>query len=259
MRLGMHMRDLWGHKVGLAIALVVAMLATTRVLYEVSLVPPRIERDSLTIASASTHVIVDTPRSTIIDLRQSTYDLTELTNRALLAGNVMASPAVLGYISKHSGVPTGAIRVSAPLTPEQPRAIADITHQPKTSDILKSPDEYRLSVRANPTVPVLDIYSEAPEEDAARRLADASVTGLREYLHDLAVDNATPKEDQVRLTQLGRASGGTVNSGAGIKVGFLVFVFVFAFACAVVLFVARVRRGWSVSGGIDRRPIGHPG
>lgn len=255
----MHIRELWGHKAGLAIALIVAVLATTRLLYGISLFPPKLEKDSLSIASASTHVLVDTPRSTVVDLRENTYDFTELTNRALLAGNVMASPAVVDYISRHSGVPASAILISAPLTSEQPRAIADITHQPKTSDILKSPDEYRLSVRANPTVPVLDVYSEAPDEASAKKLADASVEGLKDYLHDLAVAHDTPRADQVQLTQLGKASGGSVNSGATIHVAVLVFVFVFTISCAIVLFVARVRRGWTISGGLDGHSVSGAG
>lgn len=252
------MRELWGHKVGLAIALALALLAMTRLLYDVSLFPPRLERDSLSIASASTHVLVDTPRSTVIDLRENTYDFTELTNRALLAGNVMASPAVVEYISRHSGVPANEIRISAPLTPEQPRAIADISHQPKTSDILRSPDEYRLSVRANPTVPVLDIYSEAPDAATAQKLADASIQGLKDYLNAIALKHKTPREDQVRLTQLGGATGGAVNSGATIQMAILVFLLVFAIACGVVLFVARVRRGWSMPPNSDGHPIGDP-
>ena len=243
------MRELWGQKVGLAIAFAVALLAATRVLYGISILPPRLEHNSQGLASASTQMIVDTPRSSVIDLREDTYSFTGLTNRALLLGNVMASLPVREYIARRAGVPAAAIRVSAPLTPEQPRVIADGAHQPKTSDILRSPDEYRLSVQANPTVPVLNIYAEAPDGPAAGKLANAAVEGLRDYLGALARQHGTPVAKQVRLVQLGHASGASIDSGAGITLALLVFAFVFTIASAAVLFIARVRRGWAASDG----------
>jgi hypothetical protein len=253
-QLGMHMRELWGQKAGFAIALAIATLAATRVLFGFSLLPPKLERNSQGLASASTQVVIDTPRSSIIDLREDTYSFTGLTNRSLLLGNVMASLPVREYIARRAGVPAAAIRVSAPLTPEQPRVVADGAHQPKTSDILRSPDEYRLSVQANPTVPVLDIYAEAPDGPAAGRLANAAVEGLHDYLGALARRHGTPLGKQVRLVQLGRASGATIDSGAGITLAALVFTFVFTIASAAVLFIARVRRGWATSEGPSPSP-----
>jgi hypothetical protein len=254
----MHMRELWGQKLGLAIAFALALLAAARVLYGIGFLPPSLERNSLGVASASTQVIVDTPRSSVIDLREDTYSFTGLTNRALLLGNVMASLPVRAYIARRAEVPPTAIRVSPPLTPEQPRVVTDGAHQPKTSDILRSPDEYRLSVQANPTVPVLDIYAEAPDGKAAGKLANAAVDGLRDYLRALATEHATPAAKQVNLVQLGRADGGSINPGAGLQLAILVFVFVFAIASAAVLFIGRVRRGWNAGAGLDQLPAREP-
>lgn len=248
-QLGMHMRELWGQKIGLAIALAVALIAAARVLFGIGLFPPSLEPSSQSLASASTQAIVDTPRSSVIDLREDTYSFTGLTNRALLLGNVMASLPVREYIARRAGVPAALIRVQAPLTPEQPRVVADGADQPKTSDILKSPEEYRLNVQANPTVPVLNIYAEAPDGEAAAKLANGSVEGLRDYLRALAAEHETPLAQRVRLVQLGRATGKTIDPGAGVVLATLVFVFVFAIASAAVLFVARVRRGWAASEG----------
>src|SRR3954454_3962873 len=69
-QLGMHMRELWGQKAGFAIALAIATLAATRVLFGFSLLPPGLEHNSQGLASASTQVVIDTPRSSIIDLRE---------------------------------------------------------------------------------------------------------------------------------------------------------------------------------------------
>jgi hypothetical protein len=247
MQLGMHLRELWGQKAGVAIAFAVALLAALRMLYGVSLVPPALETKQLGLASASTHLLVDTPRSVVTDLREDTYSIEGLSNRALLLGNVMASLPVRAFIARRAGIAPEQIRATPPLTPDQPRAMVDAEHQPHTSDLFKSPDEYRLSIQANPTVPVLDIYSEAPSGPAAEKLANAAVTGLRDYLEAAAAEQGTPRDDQVRLEQLGRARGGVIDNGAGIRIASLVFVLVFALACAAVLFIGRVRRGWVAS------------
>lgn len=243
------MRELWAQKIGLAIAVAIALIAAIRALFGIGLFPPHLEANSQSLASASTQVVVDTPRSSVVDLREDTYSFTALTNRALLLGNVMASLPVREYIARRAGVPASLIRVQAPLTPDQPRVVTDGAHQPKTSDILRSPEEYRLNVQANPTVPVLNIYAEAPDGAAAGRLANASVDGLRDYLRALAAEHDTPVAKQVALVQLGRASGGTIDPGAGIELAALVFIFVFAIAAAAVLFIARVRRGWAATDG----------
>jgi hypothetical protein len=258
MQLGRHMRELWDQKLGLAIALILATLAAARFLFGVGLLPPRIDGNSLGLASASTHVLVDTPRSSAVDLRQDTYNFKELTNRALLLGNVMASLPVRQYIAQHAGVPANEIRVTPPITLEQPRALADNAHQPKSSDILKSPHEYRLSIQANPTVPVLDIYTEAPSDPTAIKLANGAVEGLRDYLDVLAKEHSTPKDAQVELTQLGGATGGAIGQGATLQAALLAFVLVFAASSAAVLFFARVRRGWAASGSLPSQTVRGP-
>lgn len=254
----MHLRELWGQKVGLAIALLLAVLACSRFLFGLSLIPPGTHDSSLSLASASTRVLVDTPRSSVIDLRQDTYSFTGLTNRALLLGNVMASLPVRSYISRRAGIPTAEIKVAPPITPEQPRALSDAASQPHTEDILKSPREYRLSVQANPTVPLLDVYAEAPDGPTAARLANAAVDGLRDYLAALAAQHATPLRNRIKLDQLGRAGGSTIDSGAKAEIAALVFLLVFAVASAAVLFVSRVRRGWRASAALDGHGVGSP-
>ena len=54
--------------------------------------------------------------------------------------------------------------------------------------------QYRLDIEANPTVPMLDIYSEAPTADSATLLANAAVAELRAYLGDLATSQRTPEK-----------------------------------------------------------------
>jgi hypothetical protein len=255
MGLGIYLRELWGHKLGLVLSVLVAALATLQIVYGISLAPPGIEGNSLSVASASTHVIVDTPKSTVVDPRTDAYTIESLSNRALILGNVMASLPVRQYIARRAGIGADQIRAEPPLTPEQPRAMVDSAQAPHVSDILKRPGEYRLSIQVDPMAPVLDIYAVAPSAAGATKLANASVDGLRDYLAAVAAKDRTPKSDQVRLEQLGRASGGLINAGAGLQIAILTFLLVFAIACLAVLFLVRVRRGWRMAAKVDTPPL----
>ena len=112
------------------------------------------------------------------------------------------------------------------------------------SDILKSPDQYRLSIQVNPTVPEVDVYAEAPTAAMAQQLANGAVDGMGDYLRDVGKQQGVVPSDQVHLEQLGRAKGQVLDKGVSLKLGILSFLLMFAAASATVLFVARVRRGW---------------
>ena len=142
--------------------------------------PPGFTPRSYEIAAATTHVIVDTPRSVLIDLRQDTYDLESLRNRAVLLGNVIASSGVLNQIAARVGVRAEDLQVQAPLTRAQLTPSVSSGQRRSTSDIVKSPEEYRLNIEANPSVPVLDIYGQAPTAEGAATLVNVSVARLRE-------------------------------------------------------------------------------
>jgi hypothetical protein len=247
MQLGRYMRELWGQKIGLALVVIAAVLATTMVLFHVSFFPPALGTKSLDLASASTEVVVDSPRSSIVDLRQDTYSYLAETNRALLLGNVMASRPVRNYIGIRAGLPPSEIRISPPVTPEQPRVVATSAQQPKTSDLFRSPHEYRINIEANPTVPILDIYSEAPTVSSAESLANAAVAGLGDYLRRTAQLRETPLRDKVKLTQLGHAHGELINEGANLQLAAAVFAIVLFLGSVLVIYVSRVRRGWSAT------------
>jgi hypothetical protein len=254
MRVGRYLRELWGMKPGLAVAVVIALLAATRVFYSISVFPPGIEREPGDLSSASTRVLVDTPRSALVDLRQSTYDLTSLTNRSVLVGNVMASPEVREFIARQVGTPARQIAVIPPLTPDQPRPPVGSEYGASITDLVKSPGQLRLAVEADPASPILDVHAEASDPAVARELAEAAVIGTKDYLDARADAEHTPASSRVRVSQLGPASSDVVNPGAQGAVAVLVFLIAFGLTCVVVLFVARIRQGWSKQDEVERPP-----
>jgi hypothetical protein len=93
---------------------------------------------------------------------------------------------------------------------------------------------------------VIDIYTRAPSAEEAKRLADAAVPGLREYLRGLAADQKLASNELLVLRQLGDARGSVVNAGTSMAVALLAFFVGFSLSCALLLFLLWLAR--------DRRP-----
>ena len=250
MGFGVRLRMLWKLRAAVAACVLLSFVAGLSSVQRISLqgLTPR----SLEVATASTQVVIDTPKSAMLDLRQDTYSLEGLTNRAVLLGNVMASSSVRASIAQRANVPVDALLVSAPLTPKQPRAIADEGNTKRTSDIFKLHDEYRLNIQANPTAPVLHIYAQTPTAKSADALANAAVDSMRAYLEELAREEQTPMAEQIRLIQLGRAQGAVINGGVQWQVAILAFFLTLAASCATLILIARVAEGWHRSALADR-------
>jgi hypothetical protein len=245
------MWTLWRLRRGVAIVLFLSALAMAWSLYKVVFPPLSIQPRTMTMATARTQVVVDTPRSAMLDVK-APADFVTLRDRAILLGNVMASSPVRDEIGRRVGVPGGLIEIAAPRTPERPRSVVGSVTERKTTDILRSNEQYRLSIQASPTVPMLDIYAEASDAKTAAGLANATVDSLDDYLADLARMGGTPPRDQLNLRQLGRADGAVINGGVALRGGFLVFLLTFGAGCATVVLVHRVRRDWHVAALADR-------
>src|SRR3954466_7355960 len=117
MRAGVHLRELWTVRVGVLLAAVIALFVTLPMNFDVSPTKLRFTPRSLQIGSASTRVMVDTPKSMVLDLSQGPYAIDGLTHRAVLLGNVMASLPVREYIGRRARLPAAAINMTTPTTP----------------------------------------------------------------------------------------------------------------------------------------------
>ena len=248
MKFGMRLRELWEHRLGLTLSIAIALFAGFWSIAKISLLPPGVHSRHLETASATTRVLVDMPNSLVLDLSDQVTDIESLTNRGLLVGNLIGSAPVRETISRRVGVPADRLEVAAPLTREWPRAMQQAGTKRSTSDILKSPDQYRINVRANPTVPILEISTVAPTAEAATRLANGAVLGTQDYLREVAARESIPASRQVKLDQLGSAKGGVINQGVSVKVALMSFLVALSVSFFAVLASARIRRGWAEQG-----------
>jgi hypothetical protein len=252
----MHLRELSRLPAGIAASALLAAFAAIWSVASVSLLPPGVKSRELNMATASAQVVVDTPYSAVLDLRQGTDDIVPLKNRAVLIGTLMGSATVRADIARRAGVPTERLEVVAPRTPQQPRPVEQSGAKKGPGDLLESTDQYRIDIQANPTVPLLNIDAQAPSAEAAEKLANAAVAGLGDFLRRVATSERTPKAMQVELRQLGTAEGKVINGGIQLQVMLVVFTLVFALSCAATMLVTRVLRGWRLAG--DREPATEP-
>jgi hypothetical protein len=248
MRFGMHLRELARLPIGIVISVLIAAFAAVWSVATISLLPPGLKARALTMATASAQIVVDTPYSAVLDLRQPTYDIVPLKNRAVLIGTLMASEAVRADIAHRAGLATERLQVVAPRTPLQPRPIEQSGAKKGPGDLLASTDQFRLDVQANPTVPLLNIDAQAPSADEAEKLANAAVAGLGDFMSRVAASDHTTAKQRVRLRQLGTTKATVINKGIQVQVVLVVFTLVFAVACAASVLMARVRRGWQLAG-----------
>jgi len=234
-------------RTAIAISLLFAIAAAVFSVYKVSLAPPSLRSRDLEIGAASTAVLIDAPHTLILNLSATSYDFESLQARGVLLGNLMATDPVKQYIARLAGIAPTQLQADSPITSNVPQTLIEPGSGAAATDIIASPDHYKLQIQADPEVPILHIYTQAPSAAAAERLANASVQGLRDYLAQLAVTEKVGNTGQVRLEQLGM-SGGVVNSGVAIQIAFLTFITAFAIACCATIAASRVRLGWKLAG-----------
>jgi hypothetical protein len=234
-RLGMHLREVWQHKIALVTVLVVALLVGARV-YGFGLLPP----SGLKAAEgeATARVLVDTPQSTAVDLRQSTYNLEELNNRAKLVGNAIGTAEVRELIAAKVGVSPSELAIETPL----------ITEYAELEGVRSEPtNPYRLDVQADPTVPVIDVVGAAPTEEEAAALVDATTSSLVAYVAELPT-HAERKDGKggkvLRLVPrpLGEVESHPLQQPGRALSAVLAFLVILLIGSASIVFVSRQRR-----------------
>jgi hypothetical protein len=231
------MRQLWRLRLGTGLSLLVALLAA---IWTVS-------QSGLEMATAHTVVVVDTPQSIMVNLRENSYSIDGLVNRAVVLGNVIASTPLEARIAQLANVPAALLQIQGPTTPTV-ASLPVVSQNPRsTTDILKSNEQYRIAINANPTAPILDIYAQTPTAQSAAALANAAVDELKAYLAGLASSQATPANAQIRVEQLGRATGTVINPGVKYQAALVIFILTFLLGSATTIFISRIRAGWRVA------------
>jgi hypothetical protein len=163
-----------------------------------------------------------------------------------VSGDILAS---VGHVL---GIPASRIQATAPMTANVPRTLIEPGSGGKATDLLASPDKYKLEVQADPSVPVLHVYTQAPTAAAAIRFARAAVDAVRTYMQASQSASDVAPGQRIRVQQLGPVQGGVANPGAPIEIVILVFAGVFGVTLWVATIAEQIRRGW-ISARLDEQ------
>jgi hypothetical protein len=243
MKLGAALYAVASRRRVLAIALAAGLAATVFALYRPSLLPPALHARSLHIAAASTELLVAKPHA----LPNNSDAYASAVNRALLVANIISSPQILDPVAHHLKIDPGAIQASAPITANVPAALITPGSSGGPTDILRLPDRYKLEIDADPTVPILWLYAQAPTAAEAIDLANLAAQGVVSYLDQTQTAAHVPLAQRATVQQLGTALGGTAATDGLPQVVLLAFGV--GFVAALFLFGAgaHARRAWGVA------------
>jgi hypothetical protein len=190
--------------------------------------PPKLAARTAHSAGARTQILVDDRKLSVLGAGFQSKSFSYLHDGADLAGAIMVGDPTRDYIAQRAQIPVSAIKFSAPQF---------ATDRP--SSRRQQPAPYALTVAARPTVPILDVYAVAPTVAAARRLVNASVQGLRDYL-------AQPGNFGLAVTQLGGGTEVAARGGGTLRGVLESFLGVLVLGCIGTLLLDRMRRAWRV-------------
>jgi hypothetical protein len=231
------MRELWRRRGLVLVVVIVAAIGAAASQYNL----PSGESKTLEYASAQSQMLVDIPHSPVADVGK---EFEPLVDRAAVYAKLMTSASVMDVIGKQAGVPGGSIIATAPLEANQPKANKEPGAEQRGVQLLGEEVPKRLFFAAEPGQPIITISSQAPTARGAIDLANAAVTGFRNYITDIQESQDVKPRRRVRVEQLGPATGGVVNEGASKAAMVMIFIALFIGGCILILFLSHVRRGW---------------
>lgn len=168
--------------------------------------------------------------------------------RAILIGNLIASPPVLDRIGERLGVDPEGIAATAEANESVPVAFNEPDAERRAHEILVAGRPLRIDVQAQRGVPVLSVYAQAPTVGGAEELAEAAIAAAGAYLREVAAAHGLPDSAPLSLEPLGSARGGPLDPGAPYKIAMLTFLTIFGIAFGLLHLLGEVRRGWLRAG-----------
>jgi len=235
MELAQILVQLWRRRLAVAAVAAFAFVVAIALAYKISIFPPGVSHRSTSNGTAETHILVDSPRSSVADLNRS-FD--PLTARAQVLAQLMTTAPVIDRIAKIAGVPASAITASDDnSTLNVPTSEVEPTASIRSSDITRESLHYRITFRAEPEQPTVTVFGQAPNAAEAIKITNAAAKGAAEWVRDTQNRQLVPDSRRTQLTQLGAATGGTVNAGASRIVAALAFVVILGVGCLLVLLV----------------------
>lgn len=198
------------------------------------------------VATATTHVMVDAGAisPSIAYQRAMPQDQQTAIQHAELLGRTLVSPPVLDRIAHRCHVSPTEVSGIAQTTANVPIELLQPNSERRASDIQASRAPYQLEVQARPTMPIIDVYTQAPSVGGAECLANESSVSLSGFLRNLANKQGVRQGDVSRVRQIGGAYATIVDARAPLEIAALTFLVAFIISCGALagLIYLRQRR-----------------
>lgn len=235
------LRRLWRHRILVAVALLLAVLAGTAVVYQL----PSLQSRKYDVGIVTAHILVDTPNSQIVQV--SPRGTATLGEQTLLLASLMVDGTIKSAIASKAGLPTGKLvginaavtepgaAGPAPIVPPSGRNAYVITTQVMTDS-------------AGNNLPIIALQAQAPTSAAAEKLANATLSALRDYLSSRAAAEQVSETNRLQVGELGLNQATTQAMGPSNSLAVIVFLLVFMLECGLIIGVPSLRRAWRAAG-----------
>jgi hypothetical protein len=229
------LRELWRRRRLVGLAAAVAILIGAMLTYRLSLPPESRQYD---VGMASTHILVDTPQSQVVDV--SPRGSGSLGARATLLANLMTEGEVKAAIARRAGLPPNKLLAGVDTGTGLPPEIASSAGGRDVHLLTTRPE----SNSAGEPLPIIALDAQAPDPNDAARLASAAVEGLRSYLDSKAATEDVSAAHRLEVRGLGEPQVTDAVRGPQRLVGLGAAVFVFLCGCVLILVAPAVARAW---------------
>lgn len=238
------LRDLRRARLLVVVVALLAVVAGIAVSFKFSF-PARLESRKYEVGRATARILVDTPRSQVVEVAPEGSD--SLGVRANLLASLMVDGIVKTAIAKHANLP-----------PEKLVVVSDAAIAAEPIETKPKPTDYVLTTRVvtntgGDELPIIEVEAQAPDRAAASALGRAAVDGLRDYLDTKAATQQIPNADRLQVTGLGAPQAATVVRGRGPLLGVFVMIVVLGLGCGLILLFSAGRRGFREATERDRR------
>jgi capsular polysaccharide biosynthesis protein len=237
------LRELWRRRVLVALVAFAAALVGFLLAYRVGF-PPEPRKYEVGLATA--RVLVDTPQSQVIKVDPKGSDTLGL--RASVLANLMVEGEAKDAIARRAGLKPKKLKaVSASATTVDESGSVP---QPVSTAFPDDPDANMIRTRVitNPDgeqLPIIETDVQAPDAASATKLANATVTGLTDYLDKrAAADEDVDEGRRLRVSGLGSAQATVAARGPGRTVAAAAAIVIFLAGCVIILLVSALARSW---------------
>jgi capsular polysaccharide biosynthesis protein len=176
---------------------------------------------SVPTGTASTQILVDSPKSALVNVNVNSAGLTA---QASVLAQAMTSQAVLQDIAKAADVPVGSVSAQGPFAGAGQVLDVPTPSEARSMQVVSIKSAYHIALVAQQNVPIITVTVTGPNPQAAGHVADSVLKGTETWLATISDSTTLTKGKQLVLRQLGDAQAGAVNSKTPTEIAIVAFI-----------------------------------